>query len=193
MTSPDQFISILDTNVLYPAGIRDILIQPAVHDLYRPKWTPDIFEEWLRIDSRLRTTHDPTKVKRTQQQLDSFFFNARINHYEHKIDGLHLPDSNDRHVLAAAIHGECDFIVTRNRRDFPDEVLDPYGIEALTPDEFLLTLFRENPDEFTDSVRAVLAKLKNPPYSVEEYLHKRMQDGLVNTVKELRNFAHLLG
>ena len=192
MTSLNQYLTILDANVLYPAGIRDILIQPAVHDLYRPKWTSEIFKEWMRVDRRLRATHDPAKAKRMQDQLDSFFFDARISHYEHLIDSLRLPDSNDRHVLAAAIQGKCDFIITLNLRDFPDSILDPYEIEALTPDEFLLILLEENPDEFIDSIRAVLSKLKNPPYSVEEYLDKRMQDGLSKTVAELRIHAHLL-
>jgi hypothetical protein len=41
-------------------------------------------------------------------------------------------------VLAAAITGHADAIVTWSEKDFPSEVLDPFGIEIQTPDEFVL-------------------------------------------------------
>lgn len=192
MTSTPLYTVLLDTNVLYPAGIRDILIQPAVYDLYRPKWSPDIFREWMRIDRRIREDHNPERVRRTQKDLDSVFSDALVISYESLIDKLNLPDPDDRHVLAAAISGGCDFIITQNISDFPSETLESYGIEAHRPDEFLVMLCETYPQEFLESTRAILKRLKNPPYSVGTYLDMRLKDGLVETVSFLQRFAHWL-
>ena len=48
--------------------------------------------------------------------------------YHGLIPSLQLPDPDDRHVLAAAIVGRCDVIVTQNIQDFPEAALAPYGI-----------------------------------------------------------------
>jgi len=192
MTSFDLYTAMLDTDILFPAGKRDIIIQPAVYDLYRPKWSIDVFREWMRIDRRLRQDHDPAKVLNTQEQLNAFFFDALITDYEHLISGITLPDPGDRHVVAAAIQGGCDFIVTQNLDDFPADVLNAFGIDVYSPDEFLLLLFEENEDAFLESMRALLDKFRSPPYTLEQYLRMRTRDGLVGIAAELRKRGHLL-
>jgi len=74
--------------------------------------------------------------------MDQHATDALVTGYEELIDGLHLPDPDDRHVLAAAIRGRADVIVTCNLKDFPAGALKSYGIEAQHPDEFLLNLLR---------------------------------------------------
>jgi hypothetical protein len=103
-----------------------------------------------------------------------------------------LPDPDDRHVLAAAIVGRCDVIVTHNLKDFPNETLAFYGIEAQHPDEFLSHHLNLAPGIFCSSVQKVRRRLKNPPFSVDQYLENLMQQGLVATVAELKTFAQLL-
>ncbi|MEM8893912.1 MAG: PIN domain-containing protein, partial [Bacteroidota bacterium] len=41
-----RFTCVLDTNVLYPITIRDLLLWFAHYDLYTPKWSQHIFDEW---------------------------------------------------------------------------------------------------------------------------------------------------
>ncbi len=108
------------------------------------------------------------------------------------IPSLQLPDADDRHVLAAAIVGRCDAIVTQNLRDFPESVLAPHGIEAVHPDTFLHAQLGSEPAAFCLAVRKVRARLKKPPCSVEDYLNTLTRQGLVATVSELRPFAALL-
>ncbi len=193
MTSATRPIALIDTNILYSAGIRDILLQVAISELFEPKWSPDIRDELIDTFRKIRPDINPQRIERIWTEMNHFFPKANITGYEYLIDDLDLPDPDDRHVLAAAIHAACGYIVTEDRKHFPLVALESYGVIRLRPDDFLLMLLHSNPDDFIDAVRVVMARLTSPPYSVEEYLTMRTQDGLVNTVKELRKFAHLLG
>ena len=63
--------------------------------------------------------------------MDRHFPDALAVDFERLIDGISLPDPGDRHVLAAAIKGQADVIVTQNLEDFPQEQLDLCQIEAI--------------------------------------------------------------
>lgn len=49
-----------------------------------------------------------------------------VEDYEPLIPDIVLPDADDRHVLAAAIKGEANIIITINRKDFPTKTLAPH-------------------------------------------------------------------
>jgi hypothetical protein len=104
---------------------------------------------------------------------------------------LALPDDGDRHVLAAAIKGDAEILVTANLKHFPAPALAPHGIEALHPDEFVLRLIERVPARVLAAARDHRQSLKNPPKSVEEYLAALEKLGLVGTVAALRPFAAL--
>jgi hypothetical protein len=108
------------------------------------------------------------------------------------IPSLLLPDPDDRHVLAAAIIGRCDVIVTQNLSAFPDATLAPFGIEARHSDDFLCSLLNPEHGLFCSAVQKVRLRLKNPPYAITEYLGTLTRQGLVATVSELRPFSALL-
>lgn len=187
-----QLTALLDANVLYPAPIRDILMQLAVEDLFRAKWTADIHREWIEALLRHEPHRDRAALERTRTLMDTAVRDALITGYEALIETLVLPDPDDRHVLAAAIVGRCDVIVTQNLQDFPEDALKPYGIETQHPDDFLASHLSLAPGKFCVAVRKVRARLKNPPYSVEDYLATLTRQGLVVTVAELEQFAELL-
>ena len=77
------------------------------------------------------------QVERIRDLMNLHVRDCLVTGYEPLIGGLTLPDQNDRHVLATAIRCGADTIVTFNLKDFPEEALKPYGIEAQHPDEFL--------------------------------------------------------
>ena len=83
-----------------------------------------------------------------------------VTGYEMLIPSLDLPDPYDRHVLAAAIVGRCDVIVTQNLKDFPEEALKPYDIETPHPDGFLSNHLALEPGLFCSALRKVRARLK---------------------------------
>ena len=96
------------------------------------------------------------------------------------------------HVLAAAITGQCNIIVTNNLGDFPQGVLDPHDIKTQQPDDFLHDLLQQSSDPFCAAVRRVRARLKNPPYSVEEYLDTLNKQGFSKTTAQLKSLSDRL-
>lgn len=108
------------------------------------------------------------------------------------MSSLDLPDPNDRHVLAAAIVGRADVIVTRNLKDFPADRLAAYDLEAQHPDTFV----RHVPDLDTaialSAVRDQRVSLKFPPKTVNEYLDTLTRQELPETVAFLRRWADLI-
>ena len=184
-----RYTALLDANVLYSAPIRDIFLQLAVSDVFRVRWTADIHREWIDALLRNEPRLDRTVLERTRSLVDRATRDCLVTGYEDLIPTLDLPDPDDRHVLAAAITGRCDAIVTANLQDFPKVVVNPYGIEVQHPDEFLFNHLELTPGIFCEAVRKVRARLKAPPLTVEEYLANLSQQGLVATAMELERFA----
>lgn len=114
---------IYDACVLYPAPLRDFLLQLACEGLFRARWTHAIHEEWTRNLLKAHPDLNPKALARTCQLMDRAVPNALIKGHETLIEGLALPDPDDRHVLAAAIHGRAQMIVTFNLKDFPATAL----------------------------------------------------------------------
>lgn len=186
------YTALLDANVLYPAPLRDLLLQLAVTDLFRAKWTADIHREWIEALLRKEPHRDRARLERTRDLMDGSTRDCLVTGYEALIPSLQLPDPDDRHVLAAAIAGRCDAIVTQNLKDFPEEALAPYGIDVQHPDEFFSNQLNLAQGAFCGAVQKVRRRLQSPPYTIEQYLDILTSNGLVATAAELRPFAALL-
>jgi predicted nucleic acid-binding protein len=187
-----HYTVIFDANVLYPAPLRDALMQLAITDLFKAKWTADIHREWIEALLRKEPHRDRAALERTRDLMDQATRDCLVTGYEPLIQGLVLPDPNDRHVLAAAIVGRCDAIITQNLKDFPAEALASYGIEAQHPDDFFRNQLALAPGLVCSALRKVRGRLKNPPKTVDEYLAILTRQGLVATVAELEPLAGLL-
>lgn len=124
--------------------------------------------------------------------MNSHVRDCIVEGFEVLIDSLELPDPKDRHVLAAAIKGRAELIVTTNLRDFPANALSPWGIEAQHPDEFLAHQFHRSHAVFLGAVRTVRARLKNPPVPAADYFDILRTQGLLATVNEIEPFEHFV-
>lgn len=181
-----NFAALYDACVLYPAPLRDLLLQLALTDLFQAKWTEQIHDEWIR--GVLRTRPDlAEQLSRTRELMNLHVQDCLVQGYEWLIDGLAnvLPDPNDRHVLAAAIHGQCAVIVTANLRDFPETALSAYGIVAQHPDDFIADLIELDSSAVARAIETCHLRLRNPPVSFEQYLKNLKNQGLHQTVKWL--------
>ncbi len=187
-----SYAALLDSNVLYPAPLRDLLLQLAVTDIYKARWTEDINREWIENLLTNEPMRDRAKLEATRDLMNDKTRDCLITGYEPLIPALTLPDPDDRHVLAAAITGRCDVIVTQNLKDFPEAALSPFGVDVQHPDDFLCNHLNLAQGLFCNCVRKIRSRLKNPPYTVEEYLGTLTKIGLVATAGELRPFADLL-
>lgn len=137
--------ALLDACVLFPTVLRQILIGAAA--LYTPLWSPRILEEWARAAAR----EGVEPVARGEiALLRARFPAAEVTPGD--TTALDLPDPGDLHVLAAAIAGRADLIVTLNLRDFPARALGP--IRAVHPDDFLMDLWLSHPAEVEAAVEA---------------------------------------
>ena len=112
-------IVVLDACVLFPAGLRSLMMWLAVHEIIRPIWTDEIHDEWMRNVLNDRPDLTLEKLERTRRLMDAHAGDCLVSGYEKHISTLSLPDPNDRHVLAAAIEADADAIVTWNLKDFP--------------------------------------------------------------------------
>jgi len=70
------------------------------------------------------------------------FKSAMISDYQE--GELWLPDENDIHVLAAAVKGGADTLVTNNLGDFPTRILGNHGILRRDPDGFMIDFLTEH-------------------------------------------------
>ena len=181
-----RFTAVLDTNVIYPVIIRDLLLWFAYYDLYTPKWSNHIFDEWRDVMHRKGVSPDESE-KRTLN-LNDAFPDAMVTHYETLIEHLELPDEKDRHVLAAAIKTNAHVIVSNNIKDFPEDVLDKYGLKIKTPDDFLTDIIDLNTEIAIEAFKEMVLNKKNPDWDEYEVLDSLRRNGLVDTA----NYLHSL-
>lgn len=193
MISRSRYTAFLDANVLYSPAIRDICMEAALANLYRAKWSADVQKEWLEAVLRNRPDLERVNLERTCDLMVKAIPSAMVTGYENLIECIPLEkDPDDRHVVAAAIVGRCDGIVTNNLSHFPKYILEGLGLEAKRPDDFLANHLDLEPGTFCSAVRVARVGKKNPPYTLEEYLLNLTEHGLVVTVAGLRQYAHLL-
>jgi predicted nucleic acid-binding protein len=180
-------IVVLDACVLYPAPLRDILLELAVTDLYQAKWTDQIHNEWR--DNLLANRPDITRqqLDRTQGLMDAAVPDCLVDGYQRLIDRLSLPDMKDRHVFAAAIRAKASLIVTYNVKDFPALSLVQYNVEAVHPDLFLTRLFDRFPGLVIDGLRRCRARLRRPELSASQYITILEGQSLNVFVKRIQN------
>ena len=186
------FTALYDACVLSPAPLRDLLMRLALTDLFRARWTDDIHEEWMRNLLANRPDLTRQQLERTRDLMNANVRDCVVKGYEDLIEGLELPDPDDRHVLAAAIRTRASVIVTYNLDDFPVEHLVKYGLEAQHPDEFITHLLDLNPAAVCAAAKEQRAALRNPPRSIEEFLDALANQRLPETILRLQQFSELI-
>jgi hypothetical protein len=193
MAGHARYTALFDACVLYPVATADSLMSLATTGLFTAKWTIKIEEEWIRSLENNR----PDLIGKLQHRRDQMRnavpdWQIPTSAWKTLAPTLKLPDDGDVHVLAAAIVGHADCIVTTNLKDFPATVLDLYGIEAIHPDDFIVNQLDLDQFKALAAFKEMRSRWKKKDGIPEEFALALERNGLVATAQRLREAAALI-
>ncbi|MDG1936489.1 MAG: PIN domain-containing protein [Paracoccaceae bacterium] len=137
---------LLDTCVIYPTVMRQMLLGASRVTGWTPLWSERILEEWARAARKIGPTGE-MQARAEIALVRATWPKSEISWVPSLETRLWLPDVNDRHILAAAIAGSADLLITSNARDFPRATLFEEGLDRLDPDALLLKAYNSYPDQ----------------------------------------------
>lgn len=176
--------AVLDACVIYPSVLREILLGAAAAGMYRPLWSDRILGEWIRAVAKLGPLA-VTQATGEAARMRADFPQAMLREQPGIAARLLLPDPNDVHVLAVAIGGHADAVVTFNAADFPQHVLAAEGIVRRDPDGFLWELQSHHPaamDAILAGVVARASRMDGAPASLKSLLKRAKLPRLAKAV-----------
>ena len=165
---------LIDACVLYPTVMREVLLGVADAGLFTPLWSARILEEWARAAARLG--YGQEDVARGEiALLRAKWPGSEVDYPTDLEASLYLPDENDSHVLAAAICGQADILLTQNLKDFPTRTLTSHGIIRRDTDGLLREMFDENQQvvgQVAEKVRLTAERLSGQPQEMRKLMKK---------------------
>lgn len=179
-----MFPAFLDTCVLYSATLRDTLLRIAEERAFRPQWSADVLAELRTVlvrDAGLA----PGRAERVVSEMRRAFPNAEVSDYAPLVAAMTC-DPKDRHVLAAAVVGGSQVLVTFNVRDFPVESVQSHDLAVVTPDAFLLDQLDLYPARVGRALLTQLAAARRPPLTMGQLLGRLSRAGVPAFADEVR-------
>lgn len=178
------FPAFLDTCVLFSPTLTDTLLRIAEADAYAPLWSPGVLAELHTVLER-EAGLTPAAAQRRITHMDTAFPHANVHGYDHLVDAMTC-DPKDRHVLAAAITGGAEVLVTANLADFPPASLAPHHVTASHPDEFLLDQLDLHPGKVRRALVGQLNASRRPPLTLGQLLGRLSRAGVPRFAEEAR-------
>lgn len=114
-----MYRALLDTCVLFKPLLCDTLLCLAEEGGYLPLWSEDILDELRRNLIHYGIAERATDYR--IGQMTEHFPAAMVTGHRSLVSAM-TNSPTDRHVLAAAVRGHADVIVTENIRDFPPAI-----------------------------------------------------------------------
>lgn len=101
----------------------------------------------------------PHLVELFQGKVRQGFPEAEVSDFESLVPSL-SNDPKDRHVLAAAIRGGCQLIITFNIKHFPPESLTQWSMQVSHPQDYLLILYEMEPKQVVGCLGEIAGRRK---------------------------------
>ena len=191
MAISGRYTAVLDACVLFSRLQRDVLLSLAHADLYTARWTQEIEREWA--SSLVEKYPDAAeKIPLLVEHMREAIPDCLIVDYAPLIASIQLPDESDRHVLAAAIRGNADAIVSLNTKDFPAAVLATFDIEIQTPDQFVLNQIMLNPHKALTPIKKIRQRWERPSMLAADMVDLFEKRQLPQTAAHLRDVLDLI-
>ncbi|MCH2248859.1 MAG: PIN domain-containing protein [Cognatishimia sp.] len=165
---------LLDTCVIYPTVMREMLLGVAKTGAFTPLWSARILEEWARA-ARKSGPDGEAQARAEIALAKAAWPRAEVTWRPSLEARLYLPDVADIHVLAAAIDGSADAIITLNAKDFPRNLLAEEGLERRDPDSLLHEIWTHSPEAVSNVADRVLAeanRLSGESWTIRPLLKK---------------------
>ncbi len=164
---------LIDANVLVPSVLREMVLGAAAAGGFAPLWSARILEEWARATRRLPEGAEAVARAEIAAMRDAWP-EAEVPVDPDLEAMLSLPDPDDRHVLAAAIVGRAEALLTRNRADFPTRTLARNGVILRDPDGLLCEFAAEGVDvaSVAEAVRARAEAVSGRPQALRGMLKR---------------------
>lgn len=193
MAGNARYTALLDACVLYPIAMTDALMSLATAGLFAAKWSTKIEEEWIAaLEQRRPDLKGKLEFRRNSMREAVPDWEVSETAWVPLVSSYELPDPGDRHVLAAAVAGHADCIVSSNLRDFPSEVISAYGIEVVDPDRFIVNQWDQDALVAMAAFKRMRARWKNPQATPENFARSLEQGGLPATAQRIRDAAELI-
>ena len=181
----NRFTVVTDACVLVPPLVRNLLLSLAEAHLYRVRWSARILDEFergfIRDMLRHRQGDLSAAARKARDTMESAFPEALVEGHEHLEAALNgIPDPDDRHVVAAALHAGAAQIITNNQRDFPAEAMEQLQIDVRTADDFIADTLDLPMDSSAalSAVRRMRKGLNRPELTPAELLTRMERNGL---------------
>jgi predicted nucleic acid-binding protein len=184
-----MFTAFLDANVLVPVHLCDTMLRCAEADLYRPVWSEKVLDEARRAIHAIHPDLSESRIASRFSNMNTAFPFSLIakRHWEGMVPGIHVPDPNDRHVVAAAAAAGADVIVTANIRDFPIAELAEYSLERVDPGTFLRDMLDLNPEAVRHALHMQICNLRRPPMTIQMLLDRLLRANVAEFVADYRS------
>ena len=160
-------IAVLDANVLFPQYLCDLMLSLAETELFQPRWSDFIHDEWMRNLFKTFPELEISRIKRRREMMDRAFPDASVSFDSELIESIAGVHAKDRHVMAAAIVSHADAVVTFNRKDF---LKHPFTISIVHPDKFVTSLLEQHPDRVIESLNQMRRRYTKPPVSADAFI-----------------------
>ena len=192
----NRYTALIDASSHAGALKRNLLLTLAEAEFFRVRWSVDILDETEKAIAKILTRKGASdaaeRAVRARHFMEMAFEEAMVADYERTIAIIELPDENDRHVVAAAIKAQAATIVTENLKDFPEEELLNYNLEARSADAFIADTIALSPETAVAAISRMRQRFNRPEKSVAELLRDMEAEGLLETVNILSEHAALL-
>lgn len=179
-----SFPAFFDTNVLYGALLNDLILELADRGLFRPLWSQDVLFELTK--NLVKNGEDPKLVTKRVGAMERYFADAMVTGYDDLVPSM-TNDEKDRHVLAAAVRGGAEVLVTFNTRDFPAESVEPFDLEVVRPDDFLLDQLDLYPGPTIRALSELVEGYDSPEMDVSDFLMALTRAGVPRFVEATRS------